>query len=223
MTRELGSLALDGFVLTFSHLTRSAHDAHFGTGVAGILVGAVREEYKVLDGKEARVMADRELTPRRRGNEGSTLARWEADPIFNLRHKMARMFEDLERLTGFEAFEGAALPSHTFLPALDMSETNDQVRVTAELPGLNKEDVEISVEGDSLMLSGEKKEEKEQREGGYHRSERYYGAFTRRVLLPCQVNFDKAEATFKNGVLTVMLPKTEEAKHKRRKIEIKGA
>ena len=168
-------------------------------------------------------MANHELVPRRRGNGGSTLARWEVDPFLDLRREMERMFEDVERLTGFEPFEGAALPSHTFLPALDISETKDHVRVTAELPGLNKADVEISVEGDSLILSGEKKQEQEKREGGHYRSERYYGAFNRRVPLPCEVNFDKAEATFKNGVLTVMLPKSEEAKHKHKKIEIKDA
>ena len=168
-------------------------------------------------------MADRELMPRRRANGGSALARWEADPIFDLRHEMARMFEDLERLTGFESFEGEMMPAHAFLPALDISETKDQICITAELPGMNKEDVEISAEGNSLVLSGEKKEQQEQREGGYHRSERYYGAFSRRVTLPCEVNFYKADATFKNGVLTVMLPKTEKAKLRHKKIEIKGA
>ena len=168
-------------------------------------------------------MANRDLVPRRQGNGGPALARWEAEPFVDLQHEMERMFEDLERLTGIEPFIGTRTASHMFLPALDISETKDQVRVTAELPGLNKEDVEISVEGNSLILSGEKKEEREEKEGGYHRSERYYGSFSRLVSLPTEVNFDKAEATFKNGILTVMLPKTEEAKQRHRKIEIKGA
>jgi len=168
-------------------------------------------------------MAIRDLVPWRRGNGGSALTRWEADPFLDLRRDMDRMFERFWRLSGFEPFEEVLWPSRTFAPALDVSEIDDHVRVTAELPGLDKDDVEISVDGDNLVLSGEKKQEDERREGGYHRAERYYGAFSRRIPLPCDVNFDKAEATFKNGVLTVTLPKTEEAKRKHKKIEIKSA
>ena len=74
-----------------------------------------------------------------------------------------------------------------------------------------------------MVLSGEKKAEDERREAGYYRAERYYGSFSRRIPLPSGVNFDKAKASFKNGVLTVELPKTEEARRMRRKIEVKSA
>lgn len=167
-------------------------------------------------------MAIRDLVRRHRGNEGPSLARWESDPFLDLWREMDRMFERFGRFNGLEAFEEGLLPSRRFGPALEVSETSDQIRVSAELPGLNKEDVEISIEGDNLILSGNKKQEEERKEGGYYRSERYYGAFRRSVPLPCDVNFDKAEATFKNGVLTVVLPKTEEEKRKHTKIEIKN-
>jgi HSP20 family protein len=156
-------------------------------------------------------MALRNLIPKRHGDGGTTLARWESEPFLDL-------WRDMERVFGLGSFE-----PHVFMPALDVHETDDHVRVTAELPGLSKDDVEISIEGNNmLVLSGEKKAEEEKRQGGYYRSERYYGSFSRRVLLPADVDFDKAEASFKNGVLTVMLPKTEEARRKHRKIEIKG-
>jgi HSP20 family protein len=163
-------------------------------------------------------MAIRDLIPKRRGDGGTSLARWEMDPFLDLWRDMERVFG----LSGIEPFERTLMP-RAFAPALDVRETEDHVRVSAELPGLSKDDVEISIEGNNmLVLSGEKKAEDEKQEGGYYRSERYYGSFSRRVLLPSDVDFDKADATFKNGVLTVMLPKTEEAKRKHRRIQIKG-
>jgi len=156
-------------------------------------------------------MAIRNLIPKRHGDGGTAVARWEREPFLDLWHDMERVF-------------GLGVEPHMFMftPALDVQEADDHVRVTAELPGLMKEDVELSIEGNNtLVLSGEKKSEEEKKEGGYYRSERYYGSFSRRILLPADVDFDKAEASFKNGVLTVMLPKTEEAKRKHRKIEIK--
>jgi len=167
-------------------------------------------------------MSIRDLVPWRRGNGGSALTRREADPFLDLRREMDRMFERFGRWAGLEPFEETLFPSATFAPAVDVSETDDQVRVTAELPGLEKDNVQVSLEGDSLVLSGEKKGEEERRDGGYYRAERYYGSFSRRIPLPCDVNFDKAEATFKNGVLAVTLPKTEEAKRKHKRIEIKS-
>jgi len=163
-------------------------------------------------------MAIRNLVPKRRGDGGTSLARWESEPFLDLWRDMERVFG----LGSIEPFEGELMP-RMFSPALDVRETDNYMQVSAELPGLNKGDVEISVENHNmLVLSGEKKSVEEKKEGGNYHSERYYGSFSRRILLPSDVDFDKAEATFKNGVLTVMLPKTEEAKRKHRKIEIKG-
>ncbi|GAB4534503.1 MAG: Hsp20/alpha crystallin family protein [Anaerolineae bacterium] len=100
--------------------------------------------------------------------------------------------------------------------ALDIYETDDNLVVEASLPGIKPDDVEISVVGNSLTIKGETEHEEEKKEKGkYHFRERRYGAFQRTVSLPVEVNADKAEATFENGVLKLSLPKIEEAKPKR--------
>lgn len=95
-----------------------------------------------------------------------------------------------------------------------MSETKDSVTIKAELPGLEAKDVEVSLSGDMLTIKGEKKQEQEEKDEHRHLVERTYGAFSRMVRLPAPVAADKIKASFKNGVLTVTLPKTEEAKQK---------
>jgi HSP20 family protein len=93
-----------------------------------------------------------------------------------------------------------------------MAETQDMLTVTAELPGLESKDLDVSVSGDVLTIKGEKKSEKEEKDEQRHIVERSYGSFVRMVRLPTAVAQDKIKASFKNGVLTVSLPKTEEAK-----------
>jgi len=104
-------------------------------------------------------------------------------------------------------------------PAVDVVETDDEVIVKAELPGMKSEDIEISVLNNTLTLSGEKKESQEEKGKGYYHVERRYGKFRRDIPLPTSVDADRVEAKFKDGVLTVTLPKTEQAKPKR--IEVK--
>jgi len=99
-------------------------------------------------------------------------------------------------------------------PRTDVAETKDSVTIKAELPGLEAKDVEVSLSGDMLTIKGEKKQEKEEKDEHHHLVERTYGAFSRMVQLPAPVAADKIKANFKNGVLTVTLPKTEEAKQK---------
>lgn len=106
-----------------------------------------------------------------------------------------------------------------WMPAVDISETADALTVKAELPGIRKEDVRITVEDHVLTLSGERKFEKDASGEDYHRIERAYGAFARSFTLPANVKTDKVEAAFQDGVLTVKLPKMEEAKP--RTIEIR--
>lgn len=103
-------------------------------------------------------------------------------------------------------------------PAVDLAETDDDFVVTAELPGLTKKDVEVSVENDVLILSGERKVETEEHKGRWHRVERGYGEFHRSFRLPSRVDAAKVDARFKDGLLTVTVPKIEGAKP--RKIEI---
>ena len=107
-----------------------------------------------------------------------------------------------------------------FQPLTDVSETDKEVRITAELPGLHEKDVEVMVDNNRLIIKGEKKAEKEEQDGQYYHSERSYGYFDRTVELPQGIDADKGKAEFKKGVLKVTLPKKPEAQRYRRRIEL---
>jgi HSP20 family protein len=138
----------------------------------------------------------------------------ERDPFAMFRREMNSLFDD------FFADRGEALES--FTPKVDMKENGKDVVVTAELPGMDEKDVEITLSHDALTISGEKKEEKEEKSEERYRLERSYGAFRRTLALPCEVDPDKATAAYKKGVLTVTLPKTAAAATTKR-IPIKAA
>ena len=126
-----------------------------------------------------------------------------------LRREIDRLFEEpfsfLAPSTSF--FEG-------WTPAVDVYEDNDKYVVKAELPGMKKEDIDVSLDGNTLTISGERKQEEEKKEGENYRSERFFGRFQRSITLPTAVQANKIEATYKDGVLNVTLPKAEEAKPK---------
>lgn len=109
--------------------------------------------------------------------------------------------------------------NRTWMPAVDIRETDEAYEVYAELPGMKKDDIGITVENNVLTLSGERRFEKEVNEETFHRIERAYGKFTRSFTLPTQVNPEKVEASYKDGVLTIHIPKVEAARP--RKIAIK--
>ena len=125
-----------------------------------------------------------------------------------LQKEIDRLFERFfePRWDEFPALAG------TWAPELDVSETKDALVVKAEVPGLDPQDLQISLQEQLLTIKGEKKQEKEEKDERYHRVERAYGAFTRAVRLPVAVDAEKVTASFKNGVLTVKLPKTPAAK-----------
>jgi HSP20 family protein len=100
------------------------------------------------------------------------------------------------------------------IPSVDVYEEKDDVVIKAEIPGLSKEDINVQVTDSTLTIKGEKKREEEVKEDDYYRCERSFGSFTRAVALPCDVKADQVKASFKNGVLEVRMPKTEEAKKK---------
>jgi HSP20 family protein len=108
-------------------------------------------------------------------------------------------------------------------PAMDVAETDKAYEFTAELPGMTDSDVEVVASSGELTIKGEKKEEKEEKEKDYYLSERRYGSFERRMQIPEDVDADKIEAAFKNGVLTVTLPKKAEAQKPAKKIEVKAS
>jgi HSP20 family protein len=110
---------------------------------------------------------------------------------------------------------GEDLATRTWTPPVDIQETDDSYRIQAELPGMSKEDIQITLENNVLRLSGERKFEKDVKKENYHRIERTYGTFSRSFALPTQVSPDKVEAKFDNGVLTITVPKAEQAKPRR--------
>ncbi|MBN1136133.1 MAG: Hsp20/alpha crystallin family protein [Anaerolineae bacterium] len=150
------------------------------------------------------------------------LVRWEPfRDMMTLRDAMSQLFEEsMVRKSPFGAWpfgrrEGASLP------AVDMYETEGEVMVKASLPGLKPEEVDITITGNALEIRGETKEETEEKRGDYYYHERSFGAFQRSLTLPVEIKADEAEATFENGVLTLKMPKAEQAKAKQIKIQAK--
>jgi HSP20 family protein len=139
--------------------------------------------------------------------------------LTGIREEMNRLFDDF--FTGWPRLERrGGLLEGEWAPSVDVAETDEDVVVTAELPGVKQEDVDISIINDVLTLKGEKKEEKEVKKENYHRIERSYGGFQRSVSLPTGVQADKAKAKYKDGVLRITIPKVEEAKPKQIKINV---
>ncbi|MBX9771587.1 MAG: Hsp20/alpha crystallin family protein [Candidatus Obscuribacterales bacterium] len=108
-----------------------------------------------------------------------------------------------------------------FQPRVEVKESSGDLRVSVELPGIDDKDLDVSISEDALIISGEKREVKEENTCGYYRMERCYGSFHRRIPFPFPIDRDRAEASFKKGVLNVVLPKTTDAKHQVKKINIK--
>lgn len=138
------------------------------------------------------------------------------DPFGSLRREMERLFDDTFRSFGLTAPGGWSARSW---PSVELNETDSEIRVTAEMPGLTENDIDLTVENGILCLRGERKSEVDDKERGY--SERYYGRFERRIALPTGVDESKAQARFENGVLTVTMPKSPEVERGRR-IPING-
>jgi HSP20 family protein len=148
------------------------------------------------------------------------LTRWE--PFGGIRRRgdvfseLTRMQEEMNRY--FDDFFGEqrrGLAEGAWLPAVDVSETDSEMVVRAELPGMTQDDIEVNLQDNVLTLKGEKKQEKKEEKENYHRVERSYGSFSRSFTLPAGVNQDEVKATFKDGVLEIAMPKTEEAKPKK--------
>ena len=163
-------------------------------------------------------MALRDMVPWRkvrRGEEESLLPQRR-----EMRDLLHETFEDFFRPWALAPWGEAARRLAGFAPAVDVSETSDEYRVSVELPGLSKDDVELTIDAGRLVVRGEKKSEEREEKENCLRVERSYGSFSRSIALPESVDQDAVEATFKEGVLTVRLPKTEKERGKR--LEIKG-
>ena len=137
----------------------------------------------------------------------SSVIRWNPTASYMNREPFARLFD-----TFFGDLQGEDVSNRGWVPPVDIQETGDGYKLQAELPGLTKDDIQITLENNVLRLSGERKLEKDVKKESYHRVERTYGTFARAFTLPSQVNHDKVEASFENGLLTISVPKAEQAK-----------
>ena len=145
-------------------------------------------------------------------------------PFRELEHfrDFERMRRDMDRPWGSFFQRGVRRTDEDaeWLPSLDVAETKDEIVVKAEVPGMDPKNIDISLSDGLLTIKGEKKQEREEKEEDYHLVERSYGTFTRSIRLPKEVRRDKISASYKNGVLKVTLPKSEEAKQKEIKIKV---
>jgi HSP20 family protein len=151
-----------------------------------------------------------------KGGQMATMMRW--DPFQDLRSaqdEMAQMSPMLAHALGLHAQQQGSGTATAWAPALDISERKDAYLVTVELPGVEADDLEITLEDGLLTIQGERQFTSESSEEQFHRIERRYGAFRRSITLPAQVQAEQIEASFENGVLQIMVPKMEEAKPKR--------
>lgn len=150
-----------------------------------------------------------------------------ADVWRSFRNEMDRLFDrfgfpSLRRMFDVEPWRPMSAFSFS-VPPIDMSEDDKAYKNSAELPGLDAKDADVSVSGNMLILKGEKRQEKEEKEKNYYFSERAYGSFQRAFELPASIDRDKLSADFGKGVLTITLPKTPEAQKQQKKIEVKSA
>ncbi|MER9326683.1 Hsp20/alpha crystallin family protein [Mesorhizobium sp. M0152] len=168
-------------------------------------------------------MSVRDLIPfgRERGQVPSVFRDGERDPFLSLHREVNRLFDDVFR--GF----GSGLPSLPAFssdggrwPSVEISDGEKEIRVTAEVPGMEEKDIEVLLDDGVLALKGEKRSETEDKDRQF--SERFYGRFERRIPLGYEIDEDKVDARFNNGVLTITLPKTEQARSQAKRIAIKG-
>lgn len=156
-------------------------------------------------------------TPRENTNQDIWLP---TSPFSALRHDMDSIFERyLPSLFQREPENGAWMNMST---KIDLCETEDSLELEMDAPGIAQKDIDITLNGQTLTVSGEREDKREEKSKDYHRVERSFGSFRRQIALPCEVDEDKIEASLKDGVLKIAMPKTDQAKKSSRKIPIKG-
>lgn len=160
------------------------------------------------------------LMKKRKDKEDELLA-----PMCGLQKRMNDVFEDFFKDFGENLWpwRAAAGEKAAFQPRLDVAETEKEITVCAELPGMSDKDIEVTLDHGVLTIKGEKSQEKEDKQKHYHYVERQYGAFYRRIPLPVEIEQNKIEANFKNGILNISLPKKESTITEGKRIEIKGS
>ena len=152
------------------------------------------------------------------GKKSVPVKREEQNPFSLLRREMDSLFDNFYRGFDIEPFESRL---GVFNPKVDVTENDKEIKISAELPGMDEKDIDVSLQIDMLTIKGEKKEEKEDKGKDYYRMERSYGSFSRTIPLPIEVETEKVEAKFKKGVLSITLPKTAKAVAETKKIAVK--
>jgi len=164
------------------------------------------------------------MTVRELINKGSSVpVSRGTSPILALQDEMNHLFSSFFGEVSLPSWLRSRESAFSVSPALDVSENDKEFKVTAELPGMEAKDIHVTAADGYIALRGEKKEEKKEEREGYFRQERSYGSFQRVIPLPESANYDKAEANFKNGVLTLSIPKKAGIQSKERNIEVKQA
>ena len=166
-------------------------------------------------------------------DESKSLTRGGWDRFLNLRNEIDHLFDEIHDNWPFTSLgqrgKSTALTTPFVfgdtLPAIDVCEKDDRIEVKAELPGMDENDIDVQLSDHMLVISGEKKEEHEEgeKEGNYYVSERRYGSFKRSIAVPKGIDQNKVDASFKKGVLTVVLQKTPESREKVKKIKVKAS
>ncbi len=167
-------------------------------------------------------MAITNLMPWRRKEHKVPVNREEEHPLALFERDMERMFDEFFSGFGLAPFDFWGTRWSDFSPQVDIVDGEKEIKVSVELPGLDEKDIDVSLSRDTLTISGEKRQEKEDKGKNYYRMERSYGAFKRIIPIPCEVKTEAVEATFKNGVLNIVLPKATEGQC-RQKIAVKTA
>jgi HSP20 family protein len=187
---------------------------------AGHIPGA-GEVCKTDRNRSEAIMSINDLIPWGRSNNQtpSVLRDGDRDPFLSLHREVNRLFDDVRRSfdSRFAALD--SMPSLRAWPNVEISETDKEIKVTAEIPGLEEKDIDVLLNEGVLTLKGEKRSETEDKEKQF--SERFYGRFERRIPLGLEVEEDKIDARFKNGVLSIVLPKSAKAQSQVKRIAIK--
>ena len=160
-------------------------------------------------------MTAKELTKRRQ--KGFPIGLDFKDPFYFLQREMNRLLEDF----WLRPWESTEIGNGSFMPAVNVRENENEVHISAELPGLDKGDIEVTIREDRVILRGEKKQEEKEEKEGYLYHESAYGRFQRVIELPAEIEESKANAQFLNGVLNITLPKKPDSK-KTQKIQIQS-
>lgn len=163
-------------------------------------------------------MANRHITPWQHKRSSDLDVRRETDPILSLKIEMNRMFESFfEQPFGLRSMEDWK----GFAPSIDVYETEKEIMVDAELPGMDEKDIEITLGNNILTISGKRESEETEKGKSFYRHELSYGSFKRSIQLPDEVDEDKIDATYSKGILKIVLPKSEQSVSQRKKIVIK--